>query len=201
MLNRLTELLATNHGTPRGFARLLLAQAEGVLGRLDPWTTDANLSVQRLVFVCLGNINRSPFGAEVARSMGAHAVSLGLSTTTGAPATERAVIEARRYGLDLSRHQATNLTDYQRLPGDLLLAMEVRHVHRLIAGGVAPQSIALLGHWSRPRRLHLHDPHTLGAAYFATCCALIASAVRELIDDGSKAGAPFARVAPAAPAP
>ena len=191
MLNRLSELVQTNHGTTRGCARLLLAQLEGLLGRLDPWTANANLAVQRLVFVCLGNINRSPFGAELARALGANAVSLGLSTTTGAPATERAVAEASRYGLDLSRHQATNLADYRWVQGDLLLAMEVRHVHRLIAGGIAPQSIALLGHWSRPRRLHLHDPHKLGDAYFATCFALIASAVRELSDAGHRNHAAF----------
>jgi protein-tyrosine phosphatase len=47
--------------------------------------------VRRLVFVCLGNINRSAFGHVVAAGLGVRVVSIGLSTpTTGAPAFEKA---------------------------------------------------------------------------------------------------------------
>ena len=41
--------------------------------------------------------------------------------------------------------------------------------------------VTLLGLWSRPRRAHLHDPHTLSAAYFRTCFDLIDTAVAALL--------------------
>lgn len=180
---RLTQVINANHGTARGWVRALLSQTEYVLGRLEPFVAPAHADVQRLVFVCLGNINRSAFAEQVARSLGARTCSIGLSTTTGAPAFDKAQEFAPRFGLDLSQHRATNMSDYARQPGDLLLAMETRHARQLVAAGVPPACIALLGHWSSPHRIHLHDPHTLSDAYFKTCFTLIQSAVRGLAED------------------
>jgi protein-tyrosine phosphatase len=188
----LKQLIDTNHGTWRGWVRHLLAQGEYLAGRLDAYLQPQPARVERLVFVCLGNINRSAFAAEVARSLGAHAVSIGLSTTTGAPAYPMAVSTAREMAVDLGAHTATNLADYQRRPGDLLLVMEVRHVHRLIAHGVPPEAIALLGHWSHPRRIHLHDPYQLSPAYFRSCFVLLQSAVTQLVHELRAAGSPSA---------
>jgi len=72
--------------------------------------------VDRLVFVCLGNINRSAFAEQVARSLSANTCSIGLSTTTGAPAFDKAIETAPLFGLDLSHHRATNLKDYAFRP-------------------------------------------------------------------------------------
>lgn len=174
-------MINTNYGTTRGLIRTLLAQVEFALGRLDDYTNPAANQVDRLVFVCLGNINRSAFAEQVARAAGANACSIGLSTTTGAPAFHKAIETAPQFGLDLSHHQATNLQDYSFRPTDLLLAMEIRHVHRLAEAGIPRASIALLGHWSTPHRIHLHDPHTLSDAYFRTCFTLINSAVVGLV--------------------
>lgn len=180
-LARVTSQVAINFGTFRGWVRHLLALAEHVLGRLEPHVSVAKPQrVQRLVFVCLGNINRSAFAEAVAREHGLRAISIGLSTTTGAPAFEVAIAVAHEIGIDLSAHRATNLSDYARQEGDLLLAMEVRHVRRLLAAGVARSDVVLLGAWARPRRLHLHDPHTLGVEYFRTCFTLIRAAVCNL---------------------
>lgn len=180
ILCRLTRLIDTNHGTWRGLVRHLLAQGEFVLGRLDRWVSPDPVRVKRLVFVCLGNINRSAFADAVARSQGVQSVSIGLATTTGALAFHKAIAQASRHGIDLSGHSATDITDYQYMAGDLLLAMEIRHVHQLMALGIPADAIALLGRWATPRRIHLHDPHTLSDDYFATCFTLIESAVRRL---------------------
>ncbi len=178
---RLRRVIDTNHGTARGLVRSMLAQLEYVLGRLENHTHPAAKGVDRLVFVCLGNINRSAFAEHVARSLGANTCSLGLSTTTGAPAFHKAVEIAPQFGLDLTRHHATDLKDYQFRASDLLLAMEIRHVKQLVAAGIPRHSIALLGHWASPHRIHLHDPHTLSDAYFRTCFTLIHSAVNGLV--------------------
>ncbi len=155
--------------------------AQWLVGGLDDLTQPALGKASRLVFVCLGNINRSCFAEAVARRAGAPAVSIGLSTTTGIPAFHTAVDTARLFGLDLTRHRTTDLADFVPQEGDLLLVMEVRHVRRLRQAGLGHLPIALLGAWSRPMRIHLHDPHTLSSEYFATCFAQIDSATRGLV--------------------
>lgn len=185
-------LIRSNHGTYRGWIRTFLAQTEWALGRVDPFVSLADRQVRRLVFVCLGNINRSAFAHAVALRQGLACASIGLATTTGAPAFPTAVKTAVRFGIDLSQHRATDFSDYQKQEGDLLLAMEIRHVHRLIRQGVPARSIVLLGAWSSPRRLHLHDPHTLSDEYFLTCFTLLHAAVLNLAVDLRTAGQPVA---------
>ncbi len=179
----LQQLTRTNYGTFRGWVRHFLAQLEWVTGRVDRFVMAHPESVSRLVFVCLGNINRSAFAEGVAHAHGVRVYSLGLATTTGAPAFETAVDTAQRFGVDLSTHAATDFTDFTYCPGDLLLAMEIRHVHQLIANGIPANAIALLGAWSSPRRLHLHDPMLQSDDYFVTCFALIHSATINLVEE------------------
>lgn len=181
--NKFLHVLRTNYGTLRGWVRSMLGQLEFVTGRLDPHLSPAALQVNRLVFVCLGNINRSAFAGAVGRAHGLNVLSIGLATTTGAPAFETAVITAERFGVDLSSHAATDISDYPYQPGDLLLAMEVRHIKQLVAHGIPLSAIAPLGHWASPHRIHLHDPHTLSDEYFRTCFTLIHSAVINLAED------------------
>lgn len=158
----------------------MLAQTDYVLGRIEDHTHPTAKQIDRLVFVCLGNINRSAFAEQVARAMGANTCSIGLSTATGAPAFQKAIETAPRFALDLSGHRATDISDYSFRPTDLLLAMEIRHAKQLVAAGIPKRSIALLGHWASPHRIHLHDPHTLSDAYFKTCFTLIYAAVQGL---------------------
>jgi protein-tyrosine phosphatase len=173
--------LRRRYGTERGWVRLALAGLEHRAGRLHAYTEVDLSRVRRFVFVCLGNICRSPYAEHVARRAGLPCASLGLSTTTGAPAFEDAVATAAARGADLGAHQATDLADFEIEDGDLLLAMEVRQARRLdslLAG--RDVQVALLGAWAVPRRLHIHDPHTLGSDYFVTCFEAIESAVAGL---------------------
>ena len=187
---RVSRLVETNHGTFRGWVRSLLSQTEFVFGGLDRFVQPTPREVRRLVFVCLGNINRSAFAAALALRRDVQAISIGLSTSTGAPATLAAVRCAAGFGVDLGGHAATDISDYVFEPGDLLLVMETRHARRLIDKGFAPEAIALLGYWSSPHRIHLHDPHTLSDVYFRTCFTLIHSAVNKLVDELTVAGSP-----------
>ncbi len=188
--SRFSGLISGNFGTHRGLIRLLLGEAEYLAGRLNEFLEPDLYATQRLVFVCLGNINRSPFGENVATSLGLYSTSIGLATSTGAPAFTTAVTTAQRFDIDLTAHKATDFVDYEYREGDLLLAMEIRHVHRLIALGIPPTAIALLGHWSTPHRIHIHDPHTLSDAYFRTCFSVINAAVRELAQECRRVNSP-----------
>lgn len=190
---RWRQLLDRNYGSYRGWLRMLLGQLEYLSGRLAPFTRLRAGGYQRLVFVCLGNINRSAFAEQVARQLGVQCCSIGLSTTSGAPAWTQAVATAPAFGLDLAQHRATDIKDYRFDAGDLLLAMEVRHARRLLARGIPAENIALLGHWAAPQRIHLHDPHTLSAAYFRTCFGLIQSGVQGLVAELRLLGSPCLR--------
>lgn len=187
---RLTSLISGNFGTHRGLVRMLLGETEYLAGRVNQFLQPDLAATQRAVFVCLGNINRSAFAEGVATSNGLNTASIGLSTSTGNPAFHMAIDTALHFGIDLQAHRATDFTDYEYRPGDLLLAMEIRHAHRLTSLGIPQEAIALLGHWATPHRIHIHDPHTLSSAYFRTCFSLIHSAVRELAMDCRKTGSP-----------
>jgi protein-tyrosine phosphatase len=173
-------LAPLNHryGTWRGALRLSLAHAEVLSGRAASFTRPDLARVERLVFVCQGNICRSPFAEVKARALGLRAASLGLATNTGIPAFDMARTTAPLFQLSLAQHRATDWNDFAGLPGDLYLVMELRHAWRLAQQELPRNTqIALLGLWARPARPHIHDPHCLSAEYFRRCFATLDSAV------------------------
>lgn len=163
------------YGTARGLARLWLARLRPLrrFGAVD-WA-----SVRRLVFVCTGNICRSPYAEARARAAGFPAVSAALQGQSRAPADAAALAAAAAAGTDLGEHRSTAIGDIQIEAGDLLVAMEPWQAEALASrfGGTPGIQLTLLGLWSTPKRPHLHDPHGLSGDYFLTCFALIDTAV------------------------
>jgi len=190
LLRQTREIIQTNYGTHRGLVRLLLAHAEFALGRVEQFCGRDLPGAQRLVFVCLGNINRSCFAEHLARLHGARAVSFGLSTSTGAPAFHKAVDLAPRFGVDLTGHAAINVEDYSYEEGDFLFCMEIRHARALVARGFPAGNVRLLGRWATPMRVHIHDPLTLAERYFLTCFTTIHSAVMNLMAELRSSASP-----------
>lgn len=174
-------MIGARFGTFRGLVRLALSYPQLWLGRSAIVAADAP-SIRRLVFVCQGNICRSAFADVAARKAGLRVASFGLSTDTGRPAHGPAIAAAQRLGHDLSRHTAIDLADYRPEPGDLLLAMEVRQLHRLAADRrVAHLPRMLLGQWTQPMLPHLHDPYELDDRYMAHCLRRIDGAIKGLV--------------------
>ena len=184
-----------NHrfGTLRGLARVALGYAELASGRLARFRLRDPQSVQRVVFVCHGNICRSAYAHMIARRLGMRVASLGLSTSTGNSSPPPARASARRLGVDMDDHKATSWTDFVVRPGDLFLVMEVRQAHevRRRLGPRDDVQVALLGMWCKPPMPHLHDPYTLGDPYFDTCFVRVREAVANLSLD-----LPNARIEP-----
>lgn len=169
-------------GTWRGLLRLLLAYIELATGRLRTFRLRHPEQVQRMVYVCLGNICRSAYGDNVAREFGLEVASLGLSTATGAASPAEAVDAARRQGVDLDGHRALDWGDFNVRPGDLFLVMEVRQAHELRRrlGSRSDVQVCLLGMWCSPLVPHLHDPFSLSAQYFDTCFTRVRQATVRL---------------------
>ncbi|MHA6317841.1 arsenate reductase/protein-tyrosine-phosphatase family protein [Altererythrobacter sp. CAU 1778] len=173
--------LDARFGTWRGLARLGLAWPQMVFAG-DTLPRYDRQGVTRLVFVCHGNICRSAYGDMLARKLGANSVSFGLSTATGKPAHPPIAELGAARGLDVDNHRTSQPQDIAPLPGDLLLAMEMRHATALkkhAIWGDTPRT--LLGLYTRPPVPHLHDPYKLSPAYMARCVERIEQAVAGLI--------------------
>ncbi|WP_432377765.1 hypothetical protein [Duganella sp. P38] len=181
-LKPLADWVDRRHGTWRGGVRSLLARLELASGRLRPFQLRHPHRVRRVVFVCLGNICRSAFAHQVAARLEMEVASLGLSTSTGAGSPDSALRAASRHGYDMAAHRATDLSDFEVRPGDLLLVMEVRQARELRRrlGARDDVEVALLGLWCAPPMPHLHDPFTLSDAYFDQCFSRVRDAVRAL---------------------
>jgi len=170
-------------GTFRGLVRTGLAYFMWLLGPYRKYGQVDWPRVKRIVFVCAGNICRSPYAHHRYAAAGAPipVASFGLATTTGAGADPTAASVARSFGLDLSHHVATDLKDFEIRDGDLLLVMEDRHIAALspaVAG--RDVQVSLLGLWYRPHFALLYDPHTLSPGYFTSCFRRIDAAVARL---------------------
>ncbi len=180
--------LRRNFSTHRGLVRTL--RADG-LWRLGPYRKYGRVDwprVQRIVFVCQGNICRSPFAHYQALQTGSPlpVTSFGLATTTGVPANDVALEVAGQAGVDLGAHRATDMGDFVIEDGDLLVVMEDRHIRWLEPHtGDRDVQVVLLGLWCRPRFALLYDPFEQSRDYFYTCFSRVQRAVDNLLAEAS----------------
>lgn len=92
----------------------------------------------RVLFICDGNICRSPLAAEYLRHRAAHdglghlvVDSAGLLGITGAPAAPFSVEVGRDAGLDLSGHRSRGITVADMRTADFVVAMTLRQLETL----------------------------------------------------------------------
>lgn len=174
------NMINDRYGTFRGLVRLALTRAELAVGSGGVLLPDP-AAIRRLVFVCHGNICRSAFVDVLARKHGLNSASFGLSTANDKPAHLPVTTAAAEMGHDLGAHRSLRVQDYQPAEGDLLLAMETRHLRKLAADpALAAIPRTLLGLYTRPKTPHLHDPYQLSDAYTRICLERIATALPQL---------------------
>lgn len=117
-------------------------------------------SCQSMVFVCFGNIMRSPMAEALFRKEMAklHAedvrvLSAGLNAVPGRLAHERAVVAAREFGVDLTQHGAQLLTRRMIEQSDAVLAMDYFNLTELVTRFPdCAQKFYLLGAYSGDKR-------------------------------------------------
>ena len=147
----------------------------------------------RVLFVCLGNICRSPLAEVIVRK---HAAKRGLdgrfcfaSAGTGSwhighGADPRSAETARRYGLDLSRHVAQQIT-IDGLPGwDWFVAMDHDNRADLLAMGAPPERLLMMrqfepGHTVVP---DVPDPYYGGPDGFDRAYVMLSENAARLLD-------------------
>jgi protein-tyrosine phosphatase len=100
----------------------------------------------RVVFVCWGNICRSPMAERVAERMAGEQGLTGVEFTSaatsseelGAPIDLRAEAVLREHGYRVDSHKAHRITREEIENADLVIAMENIHVTRMM--GLAPEA-------------------------------------------------------------
>ena len=152
-------------------------------GQYERWRQVEWARVQRLVFVCSGNICRSPFAEQLSRDRGFSTVSCGITALKGAPADSMAIQVAERFGVDLRTHRSLALEDIAFTPKDLLLVMDSRHVPaaRTIAQEHGCQ-LTLLGLWGSHHQVAIEDPFGGEEAEFEACFGRIVASLNDVLE-------------------
>lgn len=170
------------YGGRRGVLEHIRARTLYALGAYGSTGDIEWSSVKRLVFVCFGNICRSPYAAGRARLLGVSSISLGLNANDGASADPAAMRNALLRGIDLSAHRSARIDSPNLVDGDLILAFEPGQLFEIRRkfGDRAP--VKLVGVWSRPSRPYIHDPYGRDDRYFQQCFSVIDRNVTKLVE-------------------
>jgi protein-tyrosine phosphatase len=138
--------------------------------------------VKRLVFICTGNICRSPYAAQYAQGLHLNSISFGLEVTRPILAYPTALEVAKKRGVDLSNHLATSIAEYQYEPLDLIIVFEpkqLQQLRQLRPDLKAP--IILLGQYNPLTKApYIHDPYGCDECYFESCYAVIEQSIQHL---------------------
>jgi len=146
----------------------------------------------RVLFVCMGNICRSPTAEAVVREFARRETGLALEVDSagthgyhrGDPPDERSIVAARRRGFDLSplRARVIEVGDFERF--DLVLAMDTEVFERL--RGIVPERHAarlrlFLEYAPALGRNDVPDPYYGGPAGFEEVLDLVEEGARGLL--------------------
>jgi protein-tyrosine phosphatase len=143
-----------------------------------------------ILFVCYGNLCRSPFAAALLRRLlrgaGPRVTSAGFGYA-GRRAPPVALAEAARFGVDLSSHRSQLLSPAVVRAAQVVFTMEPAHARSIIVGfGRAPGDVVVLGDLdpdpiiTRAVTDPVQGPPELFAAVYARierCVASLASAL------------------------
>lgn len=137
--------------------------------------------VERLVFVCKGNVCRSAFAEAVAKSLGFETISGGIGAIEDDTANDQAIATARKLGFNLELHSTTPIMYPVYTKHDLLLSMEPWQDAFLDRHLFGTYQHSLLGLWTNPIRPYIHDPYGLAPEYFESCFKYIEHAINAVI--------------------
>ncbi|MCW5765989.1 MAG: prepilin-type N-terminal cleavage/methylation domain-containing protein [Phycisphaeraceae bacterium] len=157
----------------------------------------------RVLFVCLGNICRSPLAEAIfrhkARQRGLDGrVEIASCGTghwhVGGPADERTIAVARKNGVPID-HVARQL-DPERDFGsfDLIIAMDRQNEATLVSRGAPRERVRMMMEfWAEGGRGEVPDPYTGGPEHFDEVFAMLDRACEGLLRDVERRVAPPAR--------
>ena len=169
-------------------------------GMLHPWRRRGAAArvrqrgLERVLFVCHGNICRSPFAAYAAgRKLAAQGkqgfvvASAGFIGPGGRPSPPEALAAAAALGVDLTRHRSRLLTPAIVRDAVLIVVMDSRQAADIRRGYRRGSSVVILGDLDPlPVTMRtIPDPVDQPRAAFDACYARIDRCVTALIEHGA----------------
>ena len=125
--------------------------------------------INRVVFVCRGNICRSSLAEWAFKSKSnLPCVSFGIETVSNGSANTRIAGLAKKYGIDLELHKTTSVNDIKFQKGDLYVCMEPAHIE-VLRDSYKLDNLLLFGLLDSSRYAYIHDPYSSDPAYAEHC--------------------------------
>lgn len=144
---------------------------------------DAHGASARLLFVCTGNICRSPLAATLWERQypATNVASAGFISREGRRSPDNVQTVAATRGISLADHRSHTLDEAMLRHSDLVVLFEPRHLVALRAA--FPQhldKVVMLGALLNPRRASIDDPYQRSVAETEQIAAQVESALAEL---------------------
>jgi protein-tyrosine-phosphatase/predicted ATP-grasp superfamily ATP-dependent carboligase len=158
----------------------------------------------KIVFLCYGNICRSPLAAKLAeqRLSGVVIDSAGFHKTIGRSSPEKMLRIGSALGIDLSDHRSARATRDLLMSADLVIAMDLENLDRLQREFPEARSrTTLVGLFANPPVLTIADPYLADEAVTNRICEQVRSGIDGLASwvTSAKASAFPAEIPSAAP--
>tara|TARA_B100002003_G_scaffold182027_1_gene170197 strand:+ start:17531 stop:18061 length:531 start_codon:yes stop_codon:yes gene_type:complete len=167
-------------GSKKGFFLYLKHGLLTMAGNYRKFSVTLPEKGRRLVFICSGNICRSPLAEVYAASLGWEAASCGLHCRDDYPADPRAISFALKQGLDLESHKTIHVNRFRFDENDLIVVMEPAHIVEFQRAVGKDYQIALAGKFCKPANPYIHDPFNCCPEYFQLCEQKVMESVRGL---------------------
>lgn len=170
------------------YRKLRVRQALGISGAGD---RRAPGDVRSLLFLCYGNIMRSPMAAALLAEMlpgelrdQFHVVSAGLHANPNHAADPRSLRMAPDFGVRLDAHRSTQLTRQMVAEADAVFAMDRRNqVEFLALYPEAKEKLFMLGAYAEPKLAEIPDPYTGEEDDLRRCYGVLEACLRNLVRD------------------
>ncbi len=169
------------YGSKKGLLRFLVYTTLMQLGFFSSRKQIQFSAVRRLIFICQGNICRSPLAEAIARREGFETDSYGLNCGDNHCADPRTIAFAENLAIDLKDHRTRHIDHYRPQAGDLLIGMEPSHARKLLMLFGAQVPITLAGLWITNSTPYIHDPYNTCDEFFIHCECMVVSAVNSII--------------------
>lgn len=182
--NGVGALIKDYYGSKIGLIKYVLYKLLALTGWYGVYENIDIKRVKRLVFICKGNICRSPFAEGVAKNLGIDAISYGVDTRGGDKANDKAREIAKEFGVDMDGHITRRIETYEPQEGDLVIGMEPIHISLLRNKINLPSTVQqmLLGLWIKGKTPYIHDPYGNESRYFRSCFSLLSSSVENMTE-------------------
>jgi protein-tyrosine-phosphatase/predicted ATP-grasp superfamily ATP-dependent carboligase len=181
--------------TRRALSLAVTDQVRPLYGKLKNWRTQRRRHrtlLQRLaiaggpgkiVFLCYGNICRSPLAAGLAeqRLSGVSIESAGFHNQTGRSCPEKILRIGDSLGIDLLNHRSARVTPDHLATADLVIVMDLENLDRLRKEfpEIADRA-TLLGLFGSPGTIAIADPYLAEAAATSRICEQVRASVEGL---------------------